>query len=141
MLLQTVTMTCTHVGFSLQASADMFVLVCSRDLIITLQGGGKAMAFSLRRGPWQKGFNCELCDFKSEVGFGLLNHHISKHSERLADRQHKCLKCGKTFSREVMMSFQFFKNLKNECNEIQTVPLNQSKAHVTSSIKQLLSNF
>ena len=40
----------------LRASADMFVLVCSLDdySVTPLMGGAKAMAFSLRRGPWQK---------------------------------------------------------------------------------------
>ena len=38
------------------ASADMFVLVRSLDdqSVTPLMGGAKAMAFSLRRGPWQK---------------------------------------------------------------------------------------
>ena len=59
----------------------------------------------------EKGWNCNMCDFSSEVGFGLLSHHINKHCESLADKKHKYLNCGKTFAREVMISFQFFKHL------------------------------
>ena len=82
-----------------------------------------------------------MCDYTSEVAFGLLNHHINVHSESLSNIQNKCLRCGKTFAWEVMISFQFIKHLKSECNEIQKIPINEGKTQVTNGKKDCCQRY
>ena len=55
----------------------------------------------------EKGWNCKMCDFSSEVGLGFLNHHINKHCESHADKKKRFFNCGKTFAREVMINLNF----------------------------------
>ena len=51
----------------------------------------------------EKGQNCNMFNFSSEVGFWLLNHHINNHCESFADKK-SALIVGKTFAHEVMIT-------------------------------------
>ena len=64
----------------LQASTDMFVLVCSSDASDLRLGGAMALAFSLRQGPWQKVDNCSP--------FFIVFHSFSQFSPCFTDFHH-----------------------------------------------------
>ena len=68
---------------------------------------------------------------------GLLNHNINQRCGDLSNRQHKCLKCGESFTHELILKNEFVKYIERECEELQ----NLRQTQVSRSLKRLMSSF